>query len=268
MRSTLGFKAALGTLPKAFGFLAHSPALWVWAAAPGLLLAGLAALDVALVVAFVPDWLARILPQTTSWYGKVASSSVILLGSVAIGLFGLFVAVFLAPILSAPALERLVRARERALGVPTPPEIGLLREFVSGLRAALLGAAIALPLLFVLTLLDLFLPAAALVTAPLKFMIVALSLAWSLIDYPLTLRGVAMRERLGLFRRYPAALFGFGLCFALLFWAPCCSVLLLSVGVVAATDLIWGMVAQDPKLGQRFNWQEPRDAGAARNNGD
>jgi uncharacterized protein involved in cysteine biosynthesis len=72
--------------------------------------------------------------------------------------------------------------------------------------------------------------------------LVALTVAWNLLDYPLSLRGLPPRARLALFRRHPGAAFGFGLCFAGVSWIPLAGVLLLPIGVVAAAQLVHAML--------------------------
>ena len=69
----------------------------------------------------------------------------------------------------------------------------------------------------------------------------------SLFDYPLTLRGSGFRARLALLRANPLCFLGFGLTFALVFWLPCCGVLLLPVGVAAATWLLPQLEASTQK---------------------
>ena len=79
--------------------------------------------------------------------------------------------------------------------------------------------------------------------ALLQLGLVALTVAWNLLDYPLSLQGFPARARLRLIRRHAGAAFGFGLCFAGLSLVPLAAVVLLPVGVVAATQLAHGMLA-------------------------
>jgi CysZ protein len=96
----------------------------------------------------------------------------------------------------------------------------------------------AVPAGLLLLVVDFVVPAAAIVTTPLKILVTALMVAWNLIDYPLTLRGMRVRERLALVRLEWRSFLGFGFGFAAAFWIPCCGVILLPVGVVAATRLV------------------------------
>jgi CysZ protein len=150
-----------------------------------------------------------------------------------------------------------VVAQERALGVPERAPLGLLSEIACGVRAQACAALFALPLLTLLWVLDLVLPAAAIVTVPGKFLVAAFALAWNLFDYPLTLRGVRMRDRVRIVRRYKSFSLGFGAAFALLFLLPCCAVLLLPVGVVAATRSVWTLLLHDPDLLPKISRPSP-----------
>lgn len=150
---------------------------------------------------------------------------------------GWFVAALLTPVLSAPALERIVGLVERELGAPPRPSLGVLGEFACGLRAAAMGMALFVPPVLVLTLLEFALPPVTIVTTPLKFVLGALGVSWNLLDYPLTLRGIGSRERLAFVKEHAASALGFGVAFGLSFWLPCCGILLLPVGVASATEL-------------------------------
>jgi uncharacterized protein involved in cysteine biosynthesis len=56
-----------------------------------------------------------------------------------------------------------------------------------------------------------------------------------------------VRQRLAFILRHRAPIIAFGLCFAAVFWVPCFSVLMLPVGVVAATDVVWAALALEPE---------------------
>ena len=154
-------------------------------------------------------------------------------------LLGWLFAGFLAPVLSAPALERIVDITETDLAVPTRAPLGLLAEFWCGLRSLLTSSAVALPLVVALTLLEMLAPPVAVVTTPLKFLLASLGVAWGLFDYPLTLRGIGGRARFAFMRRHFSAVLGFGAAFSLVFWLPCFGIVMLPVGVAAATRLYW-----------------------------
>jgi len=243
-----GFRAGFGAVFWGPGFLVRTPRSWPYAWVPALILVVLSlALGwaaVAGVHALVDGWLGA----ATSWYGRAAHSALAWTGSVLGAVLGFLVALALTPPLSGPALERMVAQVEHAIGAPPRAPIGLLAEMWCALRAQALAAMFAVPLLALLWIVELLFAPAVFVTVPLKFVVTAVCLAWNLFDYPLTLRGVRMRDRLRLVRAHKAAAFGFGLAFAIVFWIPCFGVLLLPVGVVAAARLVWQMLEADPSV--------------------
>ncbi len=226
------------------GFLLLSPRSWPYALVPGLMLSLLATLGIWLSLAVV--WPSVSPAPDSHWLTLLATSAAGWLVTTAAILLSLLLAVALAPPLSAPALEHIVGQREASLGAPPRAPLGFWREVGCGLKAQLVAACFAGPLLLTLWLLGLLIPGATFVTTPLAFLVTALGLAWNLFDYPLTLRGVSMRERLRFTWRHRTATLGFGLSFALLFWVPCFGVLLLPVGVAAATELLWSLLEGDP----------------------
>jgi CysZ protein len=116
--------------------------------------------------------------------------------------------------------------------------------------------------LLLLWIADLLFPPAIVVTLPLKLLVAAFSLSWNLLDYPLTLRGVRMRDRLRLFRAHKRTTLSFGVGFAVLFWLPCFQVVMLPVGVVAATRLVWQLLDYSPELARALGLAQPPLAAA------
>lgn len=145
----------------------------------------------------------------------------------------------LTPVLSAPALERIVGSVERELKAPERAPLGFFAELGCGLRATLLSLGVTLPAILALSVLELVAPPIVVVTTPLKLLLGALGVAWSLFDYPLTLRGVGINQRLHFVTQHFWAVLGFGVAFSLVFWVPCFSVVMLPVGVAGATRLYW-----------------------------
>ncbi len=229
-------------------FLLGRPALWPHALVPGLVLSVLVALSAWIAFTWFGPLLGSLVSRADTWYERLGGEVLHYLGAILATVFGALIALALTPPLCGPVLERLVVAQERALGVPERAPLGLLSEIVCGVRAQACAALFALPLLTLLWLVDLALPAAAIVTVPGKFLVAALALAWNLFDYPLTLRGVRMRERVRLVARHKLFSLGFGAAFALLFLVPCCAVLLLPVGVIAATRSVWTVLLHDPEV--------------------
>jgi CysZ protein len=140
--------------------------------------------------------------------------------------------------LSGPALEKIVRKVEASLGAPAWPETSVLSDVWRSLEGLLLTTALTLPVIVLLSLIELAFPPAAIVTTPLKLGVTGLMLAWDLCDYPLSIRGMPIRTRFALLGRHLAAVMGFGLGLALLSLIPCALLLALPVGAAGATRLV------------------------------
>lgn len=185
-------------------------------------------------------WLLSHLAVAGSWLGTLGAA-----------VLGWVVSLMLSQPLSAPALERIVDIVERDCGAPPRAPLGFFAEFWCGLRSTLISSAVTVPLIIGLTLLELVFPVLAVVITPLKLLIAALGVAWSLFDYPLTLRGVGARQRVRLMRRHLTVVPGFGVAFALVAAIPCCGALLmLPLGVVAATQLLAQIAQASPENAQ------------------
>jgi CysZ protein len=241
-----GFRAGFGAIFSGFGFLFRTPGSWPYALVPAAILITLAALASWGAIHFVQPAFEGWFGAPTSWWGRVGAEVISWLGAVLAAALGILIAIALTPPLSGPALERIVALQERELGAPPRADLGFFAEMWCGLRSQLAAALFAAPLLLVLWIIDIVFPPAAVVTLPLKFLVAAFALAWNLFDYPLTLRGVGVRERMQFVKTHRRPLFGFGLAFAALFWLPCLGVLLLPVGVAAATKLLWRLQGLKP----------------------
>lgn len=235
-----GFTAFFGA---ARGLIGLSRA-WPYALVPTFVFVLLEAAIVGVAWAVLKPWMNERFGGDGTWQslGALALSW----GSVLLtALMGWLVAAFLTPPLSAPALERIVAIVESELGVPERSPLGFFAEFWCGVRSLLLSSAVTVPIVLLLSLLELVLPPAAVVATPLKLTVGALGVAWGLLDYPLTLRGVGARQRLTFMKRHAGAALGFGSAFALVFWLPCCGIVMLPVGVAAATRLLWELERRD-----------------------
>jgi CysZ protein len=232
------FRLGVSAVGQGFRALIDTPPAWGYVLVPAALFVALESAFVVAAVRLLRPWVALHASEVELLRG-FGAAVVAWLSVAAAAALGWFIAALLAPALSATALERIVALVEQQLGVPARRELGFLRELWCGLKATLLGAAFALPLLALLTLVELIWPPGALVTTPLKMLVGALGVAWGLFDYPLTLRNIGVRQRLALLGRHRAAALGFGASFAALFWLPCCGILLLPVGVAGATRLLW-----------------------------
>jgi len=182
---------------------------------------------------FVPIALTRIWPDLAADLGRSGATIVRVIGIALAAVFGVLLASFVTPPLSAPALERLLLLRERELGIAPRPAAGFLREFACALKAQLLATAVCGPLFALLWAITLLVPAAGLVTVPLKLLTLALLLAWTLLDYPMSLRGVPLRARVALVLGGAPLSLGFGFALALVFAVPLMPLFMLPIAVSA-----------------------------------
>jgi|SRR6188768_936939 len=238
-----------------FRRLARLPKSYPFALVPALIFSVLEVGFVALSWRVLSPWVRAALAGNNALQNFGASALSWL--SIAVGgVVGWFIAALLTPVLSAPALERIVGLVEADLGAPPRRSLGTLGEFACGLRAAALGVALFVPPVIALSLLELALPLVAVVTTPLKLGLGALGVSWNLLDYPLTLRGIGARTRVAFVRAHAASFLGFGVAFALSFWLPCCGILLLPVGVAAATELCDTLTRADAHTRALFSHAE------------
>jgi CysZ protein len=244
-----GFSVGASAVFSGFRTIARAPDLWPWALVPLFVLLALEGLFITLAVKLGGPFVRSLLPVAETSWGKVGTDLVGWAAVTALAVVGWFVAVPLAPPLSAPALEHVVRRVEDELGVPPRPSIGFLRELVCGFRALAGGLAVGVPILALLWIVELAAPPVAIVTTPLKFVVGSLLVAWGLFDYPLTLRGIGFRARLGIMRENFSCVLGFGVAFALVFWVPCCGVAFLPVGAAAATRVMVAIERATPSGG-------------------
>jgi CysZ protein len=218
--------------------LAGLPALWPWALVPVLVFTAIAGGSLAFGIAVARPWLLQRLPEASSWYTHLGSEAASIVLVLLTAVLGWIIAALATPPLSAPALERIVAGVERELGLPERPALGFFRELACGFRATCGAALIGGALLFCLWLVELVFPPAVLVTVPTRLLVSSLLVAWSLFDYPLTLQGIGLRRRFAILRENFGCALGFGVAFSLLFWLPLCGVVLLPVGVAAATLIV------------------------------
>jgi len=232
-----GFVAPFGAI---VGLL-RTPRAWPFALVPALMFV---LIDVALVLC-LKDRASELILKLWGLFFDVSGVSDSALKAVnaasilVLALLGMIVASVLSPVLSAPALERIVGITERELRAPARLPLGFFAELWCGLCAMSFSMALTMPVLVALFVLGLVVPPLAIITTPLKLLIGALGIAWGLFDYPLTLRGVGALQRFAFVRRHFSAVLGFGVAFTLVFWLPCFGILMLPVGVAAATRLYW-----------------------------
>jgi uncharacterized protein involved in cysteine biosynthesis len=229
-------------MPRALVELLQTPELWPAAIVPTVVFLLLGSGLGACAVLFARPWLIERLPDASSSWERFGVDALGWGFALLLSVLGFYLALALAPVLSAPALERIVERIERRLGVAPRAPLGFVSELLCGLRAMAGAACVALPISAVLWLVGALVPGAIVVTLPAGLLMTSLLVAWGLFDYPLTLRGIGFRARLDLLAKNFGAVLGFGAAFALLFWLPCVGVALLPVGAIAATRLVCGIL--------------------------
>jgi CysZ protein len=222
-----------------FSLLFGNPRAWPLAIVPAACAVILMITFTSLSIAFIPDLVERWAASDAIW---VAALSV--LASMVAVTISVFLALALAQPAAGPALEALVRATERKLGLPehanTPFFTDVLRSAISAAFALGAGAFI-----FTILILIGLIPGAALVTVPLKFVAAAILIGWDVCDYPLSVRGVPFRERVRFILRHADGVLGFSAGLALVAMIPCGFLLLLPVGVTGATAFVARATAWD-----------------------
>jgi CysZ protein len=231
---------------RGFGFILAHGDTWPLAAVPlfmGMLVTiGLSSLGVHFGSALLDQWLpsgSGLLLSLVAVLAKAVGLVLVVAMSLALGLV-------LAQPLSGPALERLVRKVDAELGLPPWPETSFLTDVGRSFMGLLLPLAFGVPVLVGLFLLTFFVPPAAVFAVPAKIVVTALLLAWDLCDYPLSVRGVPLAERIAFLSRHKAAVLGFGLALVLLALVPCSLFLVLPAGACGAARLVASMERHDP----------------------
>ncbi|AKT35990.1 EI24 domain-containing protein [Chondromyces crocatus] len=229
-----GFTAGLRALLHGFGFILGNPAVWPLALVPMVVVLVSASLLGWTAISFVPEQVRTLLGAHAEGIlakvVEVIATGVALLVAVLLGLA-------LAQPLSGPALERIVRRVEQQMGAPVWPATSVLEDVLRSLQSMLVPYMVGLPILVALFLLNLVFPPAVVVTFPLKLILTAFMVAWDLGDYPQSIRGVSISQRLTFMARHPAAMLGFGAGLVLLGLVPCLLLLVLPAGVAGAARL-------------------------------
>jgi CysZ protein len=233
-------------------FIVRRPRSWPAASVPVLFAVLLAGVLIGLSFDWAGPALSELLlPDAQGGLERAAKGTLRWLGSAAAAFLSVLVAVALAPTLSAPALEHLVRLQESALGATPRPARGYWFELRCELEAQLWAWAVLIPFAVVLWVLGALVPVLVPLLAPLNALLVSLAVAWNLLGYPLTLRGMRARARLSLMGENVFAVLGFGAAFAAASIVPGAALLLLPAGVVGATRLTERMTTAASGPGER-----------------
>lgn len=254
--AAVGFFAGVRALFGGAFFVVSTPRVWGWAIVPVL-----AATILFVGFASVAGWggaaLADriVLPsaEAASAAGEELSGlalATMWLLRVLFWLVGIVVAFVVAMSLAQPvsgfALDALAREQEVALGGRTWPDVPALVSAGRALRVSLAALAVGLPILAALALLTFLVPPVAVVTVPAKFLVTGLLAAYDLLDTPLSLRGLGVRERLAFMRRQWSAVVGFGVAAAVILLVPGAALFLLPFGVAGAARLVVAADRQPP----------------------
>lgn len=230
-----GFKALFGGL----WWTLSNPGVWPLALVPLLLGLLLTSLLAAFSIGYVPDLVgARFGDGVGGVLLKILVTIVAVLLSAIVGFA-------LAQPLSGPALEGIVRRKERDLGAPERPEATIATEIWRSLQSLAVGYAFGLPVLVLLFALSLVMPYAEIILFPLKLMVAAFTIAWDVCDYPMSMRGLSVSHRIMVVKRNAGAVLGFSIGLALAGLVPCLLFLLLPGGVAGSTRLMWDIEAYE-----------------------
>lgn len=242
-------------------FIRSTSQTWAPACVPALVAVSLTLAGSAYSIQHFSPWFAELLtPEGQNWDFL---RQLLWWFSAALAVYvSLLFSLLVAPTLSAPALERLVRLAEDKLKAPPRPPQSVWFEFACGLKAQAFIGGLTLSCSGVLWVVGSLAPALGPFIVVVQSAIVGCAVAWNLLDYPLTLRGLGVRQRWGLLVRNPKIVCTFGLPFAALFWLPGLGVALLPVGVVAATQVVWKDLLADPEVVQQILSPRPNAARA------
>ncbi|MEZ4441018.1 MAG: EI24 domain-containing protein [Polyangiaceae bacterium] len=234
-----GFRTGLTCLFGGLKWLATTSAAWPRAAVP-MVLAMIVSVGLSgLSIAYVPDLVGAYFGAD---HGQLAQVGIgvlkVVITILAIAASAL-VAFALAQPLSGMALEGIVRLREADLGAPTRPPTSFAADIGRSLQSLVVGYAFGVPALLGLFALSLIVPMASVILFPLKLFVAAMTVAWDICDYPLSVRGLRVSRRVALMRHHWRPILGFGIGLALTGLIPCALLLFLPGGVAGAAQLMW-----------------------------
>jgi CysZ protein len=234
-----GFVDGIRCLFGGIGFVIRTPTIWPVAAIPVFLALVITLALGAASLGLVPGLVHKLIGPTHGTLAGIGVGVTKVLATVAAVVLASLLGFALAQPLSGPALEHIVRVREKELGAPPRAPTGMLLDMARSLKSALVGYMFGLPAMLILLLLSLLLPFASVVTIPLQLLVAAYTIAWDLCDYPLSVRGLPIRIRVGTILRHRTAVLGFSLGLAIVGLVPCLLLLFLPGGVAGAAKLIW-----------------------------
>jgi uncharacterized protein involved in cysteine biosynthesis len=236
-----GFFAGVGALFRGVAFVVGTPSVWPWAMIPVFvataLFGGATALSVWGGNALVA-WAIHDQGTAPSFLASLGLWTLHILAWTVGVILAFFVAMSLAQPLSGFALEAVARRQEVARGGRHWPDQGFFSSAARSLRVSLTALAIGLPILGALAVVTFLFPPSAVVTIPLKFVVTGLLAAYDLLDYPLSVRGHSVGDRMVFIRHNFGEVLGFGVATAALLLVPGMALFLLPFGVAGATSMV------------------------------
>jgi len=234
-----GFSAGLRALFGGYRYLFKNPDVWPLAMVPTAVALFLSIVFSVLAWRTGPALIASLLDKPQSGAFSTFLFVVLqILATIVLIALAIVLGFGLGKPLSGPALERLVRRVERDMGAPEWPQPGFVEDILRSLQSTLVAAAFTVPIVVVLGVLGFFFTPIAVLTFPLQLSVTAIGAAWDFCDYPLSIRGLPIGERLAFVSRNIAAVLGFGFGIALLSILPCTLLFVLPAGVLGAAELM------------------------------
>ena len=243
-KSRLRWTGAFDAFAGGIGFIFGTPRVWVFAAVPAAMMALLTIVFTILTIwgsTRIGRWIFGV--DVGTWTG-IGKWLVIVLLILVFFLIGIVLALSLAEPLAALALERIAQAQERALTGKAPPPSPIIGSIWMNIKTVSFSLTLGGTALIVLFAIGLLFPPAAVVTVPLKVLVLGWMLAWDFIGYTMGLHGQGLLARLKWVFRNFGAFTLFGLMWAFFVVVPGVVLLLLPMGVAGGTRMV---LIDDPR---------------------
>jgi len=218
----LGFVSGVRAILGGLGFIVTTPSAWGWSLIPMAVATALFGGTSALAIGGGSELALRIVGDPSNGWGTAGIWALKLLFWTMGLVIAFFVAMSLAQPLSGFALDAIARKQELARGGRVWPDQPLVAGALRSLRVSLTEHG----------------QPDGVVTIPLKFVVTGLLVAYDLLDYPLSLRGHSVSNRLVFMRQNFMAVLGFGVATGALLLIPGVGLLVLPFGVAGATRLV------------------------------
>jgi len=141
VRDSVTFRTGLKAPFRGLSFLLHNPRLWPFAILPVTIATSILVGGSCASIALLPRAIASLIGHGHAWYEVAGVTALEIIAATSGVVVSLVLALALAQPLSGPALNRLVRAMEKQLGVADHPLVPWWREMGRSALAALIGMA-------------------------------------------------------------------------------------------------------------------------------